>query len=72
MGTPEPQRRIDPQQALRLGTAAGHLPLHFLDFTQYSAGIHQVGLAFGGEADAARGAVEQAHTQALFQLRQTF
>jgi hypothetical protein len=33
-------------------------------------GVRQIGLALAGQADAARGAVHQAHAEPRFQLRQ--
>ncbi|MNL85096.1 hypothetical protein D3C87_2132870 [compost metagenome] len=58
MGAAEAERRIDAQQPLGRRAAARHLALHFLDLAEDALRVAQVDLALGGEADAARGAVE--------------
>jgi hypothetical protein len=66
----ETERGVQAQQALGRSAAADDRILHLTDTGQDSRRVREVGFALIGQADAARGAVDQAHAQARFQLRQ--
>jgi hypothetical protein len=66
------QGGIDPQQATGRGAAGTELLFQIGHFGQDAAGMAQHGFAFHREVHAARGAVDQRHTQAGLHLRQAF
>jgi len=66
----ERQRRAQANGAAGVGVLAGDALLHLFDFAERAQGGFVVALAQGRDVQAARGAVEQAHAQALFQLDQ--
>src|SRR5690606_36654295 len=69
IGTAETQRRVDLEQPARLRLAAGDELVQVLDVAEYAACIVQVQLALGCQADALRTAIDQAHAQAVLDLR---
>lgn len=56
LGAAEAEGRIDAQQAARGLAAAGDDVVHFVQLGEDAGGVHQVDLAFAGQADLARGA----------------
>ena len=66
------QRGIDAQEAAGGGAAGTELLFQIGHLGQDTAGVAQHGFAFHREVHAARGAVDQRHTQARLHLRQAF
>ena len=65
----ERDRHVHPQQSLWLGARAAQGLLGILDFVQDAAAAAQEVGTLGGQADSARGAVEQADPEVLLERR---
>jgi hypothetical protein len=67
---PKPSVALDAQQPARRRAARRHGFFHLAHVVEDARRVVQVGFAFGGQADAARGAVHEPHAEPRFQLRE--
>lgn len=65
----ELHRHADTQTALRFGATIGNDGIGFINRVENRHGFFEIGLAGNGHAGVARGAIEQARAQLVFQPR---